>query len=206
MRTKTFKQTDPVPERSCRKKGWWRCRKECRTRVRQGFAARTLRDRPQRGRRTPPSCALADSAHDFPPIGSPSGQQDYIHFPTDISGLRSDILGDVENKGLHPDLCPDITILSPADNLLEVIRPEERHGSALAHQFLLYLRFGIFTAVAEVNQLETRTRADSLRGERPVSSDSVVGINHLSVPVKSDGDPAAKHKNPITDEELLSQP
>lgn len=34
----------------------------------------------------------------------------------------------------------------------------------------------------------------------------VVGINHLSVPVKSDGDPAAKHKNPITDEELLSQP
>ena len=149
---------------------------------------------------------LADSAHDVPPIGSPSGQQDYIHFPTDISGLRSDILGDVENKGLHPDLCPDITIFSPADNLLEVIRPEERHGTAFAHQLLLYLRFGIFTAVAEVNQLETRTRADSLRGERPVSSDSVVGINHLSVPVKSDGDPAAKHKNPITDEELLSQP
>ena len=134
---------------------------------------------------------LADSAHDVPPIGSPSGQQDHIHFPADISGLRSDILGDVEDKGLHPDLSPDITILSPADNLLEVIRPEERHGTAFAHQLLLYLRFGIFTAVAKVNQLETRTRADSLRGERPVSSDSVVGINHLSVPVKSDGDPAA---------------
>ena len=39
--------------------------------------------------------------------------------------------------------------------------------------------------------METRIRADSLRGERSVSSDSVVGINHLSVPVKSDGDPAA---------------
>ena len=73
------------------------------------------------------------------PVCPSSGKQNHIHLAADISGLRCDVLGDVQHKSLHPDLRADVPLLPSSDNLPKVISPEKRHGTSVSHQFLLDL-------------------------------------------------------------------
>ena len=106
-----------------------------------------------------------------------ASSQDYdIHLAADIRSKGGYVFRYAEAEALQEEPGVAVTGISHGDHGPEVIRPEIGYCSSVPHKLLLYLILGIFPAEAHLHKGECRDSPGTLRTQRPVSPEGVIGI------------------------------